>query len=104
MLALSRCSMLPRPLMVIPPSRTCLLMKLITTGAAMDSKVEMAPDDNPDSRLMPLVTVFSPLPNSAGTMRLPIAIKDELGSVMLPAIWDQDTGPGMLGDRVEYSS
>ena len=90
--------------MVIPPSRTCLLMKLITTGAAMVSKVEIAPDDSPDSRLIAPVTVFSPLPNSAGSMRLPIAIKDEFGSVTLPAIWDQDTGPERARNRVEYSS
>ena len=82
--------------MVIPPSRTCLPMKLITTGAAMDSKVEIAPDDSPDSRLIAPVTIFSLFPNSDGTMRLPIAIKDEFGSVTLPAIWDHDTGPGML--------
>ena len=47
--------------MVNPPSRTRLLMKLMTTGAAMESNVAMAPDGKPDSRLMPLVTVFSPL-------------------------------------------
>src|SRR5260370_5932735 len=87
MLAISRCNMLPRPLMVIPPSRTCLLMKVIATGAAMVSRVEIAPDDSPDSRLIALGTDFSLFPNSAGTMRWPIAIKDELGSVTLPSIW-----------------
>ena len=70
MVALSRCRALARPSIVIPPSRTRLLMKLITTGAAMESKVAIAPDGNPDSRLMPLVTAFSPPPNSPGQQAL----------------------------------
>src|SRR6185369_12364803 len=93
MVALSRCRALARPSIVIPPSRTRLPIKLTTNGAAMESKVAMAPDGSPDSRLMPLVTVFSELPNIAVSRRLPVAIKDELGSATLLAIWDQDMAP-----------
>jgi hypothetical protein len=42
---------------------------------------------------MPLVTAFSQLPNNAGSRRLPVAIKDELGSATLLAIWDHDMAP-----------
>ncbi len=46
---------------------------------------------------MALVTVFSPLPNNAGSRRLPIDIRDELGSATPLATWAQDTGPEVLG-------
>ena len=71
-------------------------MKLITTGAAMASNVPIAPDDKPDSRPMTLVTSFSAPPNIAGSMRLPVGINGEFGSVKPAAICDHDTGPVVL--------
>ena len=104
MVALSRCRRAPRLLMVIPLSRTCLLMKLITTGAAMVSRVVIAPDGRPDSRPIAPVTVFSELPNRAGSMRLPIDKMGELGSVTAGS----NLGPGYgfrgARNRIEYSS
>jgi hypothetical protein len=67
-------------------------MKLITTGAAIVSKVEIAPDGRPDSLPIAPVTVFSEPPKRAGNMRLPIDIRDELGSVTPEASWDQEMG------------
>jgi hypothetical protein len=72
-------------------------MKLITTGATMVSSVEEAPKGKPDARPIPLVTAFSPLPNIAGSKRLPAAIQDELGSETPLTIWDHGIVPVVLG-------
>jgi hypothetical protein len=83
--------------MFMPPSRTSLLMKLMTTGAAIVSKVESDPNERPADWAMLLVTAFSEFPNNAGRRRLPADIKGELASVTLLAICDQDTVPEVPG-------
>jgi hypothetical protein len=90
---LSRCSRLPRPLMLNPVSRTRRLMKLMTTGAAIAINVEVTLGPSPDSRLMPFITVLSLLPNRLESTRLPAASSGELGSVMPLAIWLHETSP-----------
>jgi hypothetical protein len=74
-----------------------LLIKLVTTGAAMVSRLEVEASGKLCARLIALVTVFSPDPNNAATRCLPEVIKDELGSAALEAICDQETVSGAPG-------
>jgi hypothetical protein len=97
MVALSRCKVPRRLSIVISPLRSLLAMKLITMGPPIVSSVVTVPGDKLDARLMALVTAFSLDPNSAGNMRLPVAINGEFGSDILPAICDQYAWPPVLG-------
>jgi hypothetical protein len=76
--------------MFMPVSLMCLLMKPITIGAAMVSRLPVAPGDKLDARLMAFVTVFSPPPNKAESRLFPAVIQDEFGSDTAGAICDQD--------------
>src|SRR5215467_1311552 len=80
MVAVSRCRRLPRPLIVIPSSRTRLPRKLITIGAAIVISVDIAPERRPDSELSPLVMALVELPKRLDSRVLPMDITGELGS------------------------
>src|SRR5215469_617980 len=93
----SRCKRPARPFMLIPVSLTCLLINPITMGATMVSRVVVAPGVKPTERLMLLVTMFPPSPNSDESRPLPALIKDELGSDAALAACDHEVVPSVLG-------
>src|SRR5215831_16564696 len=96
---LSRCKRLPRPRISIPSTRTRLLRKLITIGAAKANNLEVVLAPMPDAVLTASVTAGPVFPKRPSSRRLPAEIKGESASEAARAIWVRVVSPVVLGAR-----